>query len=177
MAVAPFTLQLRFVVTCPPDEIAGLLQFAGAETMVKIGRQQTVLLFQSSQFCLQPVNVPDDFFACHGHRLLHRPAGNKPAEDRRRDGDLKSSLCPSSSTNLAVWKVIGRDCSPIYHVTTNLPPVLIVNGDADTLVPLEQSEWFRDKAREYGLPVKIVIHRGDRHRWLTMPFDVGEMAD
>ena len=36
------------------------------------------------------------------------------------------------ATNLAVWKAVGRDSSPIYHITTNLPPVLIHHGDADT---------------------------------------------
>ena len=55
--------------------------------------------------------------------------------------------------------------------------MLILHGEADPLVPLEQSEWFRDKAREYGEPVKIVIHRGGRHGWLMMPFDVRKMAE
>ena len=36
------------------------------------------------------------------------------------------------STNLAVWKVIGHDVSPIYYVRSNLPPILIYHGDADT---------------------------------------------
>ena len=81
------------------------------------------------------------------------------------------------STNLAVWKVIGREASPIYHVTTNLPPVLIVHGDADTLTPLEQSEWFQAKAREVGRPIKLVIHPGGKHGWLTMALDIRKFAD
>jgi acetyl esterase/lipase len=76
------------------------------------------------------------------------------------------------STNLAAWKVIGRDSSPVYHVTTNLPPILIHHGDADTLTPLEQSEWFEAKTREIGRPAKIVIHRGGGHGWLTMLWDI-----
>ena len=81
------------------------------------------------------------------------------------------------STNLAVWKVIGRETSPIYHVTTNLPPVLVVHGDADALTPLEQSEWFEDKAREVGRPIKLVVHPGGKHGWPTMLFDVSKFAD
>lgn len=80
------------------------------------------------------------------------------------------------STNLAVWKVIGRDCSPIYHITTNMPPVLIHHGDADPLTPLEQSEWFQAKAREFGRTVKIVVHPGGAHGWLTMPLDIRKFA-
>ncbi|MEM7384044.1 MAG: alpha/beta hydrolase, partial [Verrucomicrobiota bacterium] len=50
------------------------------------------------------------------------------------------------ATNLEKWKVIGRESSPIYHITPAMPPVLIYQGDADTLTPPEQSEWFRDRA-------------------------------
>jgi acetyl esterase/lipase len=81
------------------------------------------------------------------------------------------------ATNLAIWKVIGRENSPIYHITTNLPPVLIYHGDADTLTPLEQSQWFQEKARETGQTVKIVVHSGGKHGWLTMVFDIRKFAD
>ncbi len=80
------------------------------------------------------------------------------------------------STNMAVWQVIGRETSPIYHVTTNLPPILIHHGDADTLTPLEQSEWFEEKTRAVGRPAKIVVHRGGGHGWLTMLWDIRKFA-
>ncbi len=81
------------------------------------------------------------------------------------------------STNMPVWKVIGRETSPIYHLGSNLPPTLIYHGDADTLVPLEQSEWFQQKARELGRTVEIVVHPGGSHGWLTMPLDIREFAN
>ena len=80
------------------------------------------------------------------------------------------------STNLAVWKVIGRDLSPIYHLTSNLPPVLIFHGDADTLVPLDQSERFQAQARAAGGTVELVVHPGGHHGWLTMVWDVRQFA-
>jgi len=81
------------------------------------------------------------------------------------------------STNLAVWKVIGREVSPIYHITSNLPSVLIIHGDADTLTPLEQSEWFVARAREVGREVKLVVRPGKKHGWLTMVWDIRRFAD
>ena len=80
-------------------------------------------------------------------------------------------------TNLPVWKVIGRESSPIYHITTSLPPVLIIHGDADTLTPLEQSERFQAKAREKGREVELVVQPGGKHGWLTMLFDIRRFAD
>ena len=82
-----------------------------------------------------------------------------------------------TATNLAVWRAIGRESSPIYHITTNLPPVLIYHGDADTLTPLEQSQWFQAKGREAGRAVQVVVHRGGKHGWPSMVFDVRKFAD
>lgn len=81
------------------------------------------------------------------------------------------------ATNLPTWKVIGREVSPIYHITSNLPPILIYHGDADTLTPLEQSEWFQARAKEAGRQVEIVVHPGGRHGWLTMVLDIRRFAD
>ena len=81
------------------------------------------------------------------------------------------------STNLAVWKVIGHEMSPIYYITTNLPPVLIYHGDADTLVPLEHSERFQEAARALGCTVEVRVHHGGKHGWLTMARDVEQFAE
>jgi acetyl esterase/lipase len=81
------------------------------------------------------------------------------------------------STNLATWKVIGRETSPIYFVSSNLPPILIYHGDKDTLVPLEQSERFQNVAHAYGGTVDVRVHRGGKHGWLTMPWDIRRFAD
>jgi acetyl esterase/lipase len=80
------------------------------------------------------------------------------------------------STNLTVWKVVGREMSPIYYVHSNLPPILIYHGDADTLVPLDQSERFQQDARKLGCTVELVVHHGGKHGWLSMVWDIRRFA-
>jgi acetyl esterase/lipase len=82
-----------------------------------------------------------------------------------------------NATNLAVWKVIGRELSPIYYVSSNLPPTLIYHGDADTLVPLDQSERFQAEARKLGRTVELVVHHGGKHGWLSMLWDIRQFAN
>ena len=75
------------------------------------------------------------------------------------------------------WQRIGHDSSPIFYVTPAMPPVLIYHGDADTLVPLEQSQRFQARAKEVGLNVPVVVHAGGKHGWTTMIFDEWAFVD
>ncbi len=91
--------------------------------------------------------------------------------------------------DLPVWQVTGREMSPIYHVTSNLPPTAIFHGDADTLVPLDQSERFVRQARDAGATVELTVHPGfghgitggpllrDLRALLTMLADLERFAD
>ncbi len=79
--------------------------------------------------------------------------------------------------NLPAWQVTGHDLSPIYYLSSNLPPTLIYHGDADTLVPLDQSQRFQARARELGRTVELVVHPGGHHGWPTMLWDVRKFAD
>jgi len=81
------------------------------------------------------------------------------------------------ATDMEKWKKIGRDCSPIFHVTEDLPPTLICHGDADTLVPLTQSERFQKRAAECGHEVKLIVHPGGEHGWPTMMWDALNFVD
>lgn len=80
-------------------------------------------------------------------------------------------------TNLTAWKEIGHSLSPRRLVHTNLPPTLIFHGDADTLTPLEQSEWYQADARDLGQTVDIRVHPRGQHGWPTMLLDLRHFAD
>lgn len=79
--------------------------------------------------------------------------------------------------DLEKWKVVGRECSPIYFVNDKLPPTLIYHGDADTLVPLDQSERFCKAADALGCNTKLVVHPKGEHGWPSMILDLEKFAD
>jgi acetyl esterase/lipase len=60
-----------------------------------------------------------------------------------------------------------KSISPINFVTENAPPLLIIHGDADKLVPVQQSHAFKAKYEELKRPVKLIIQPGAPHTfWL-----------
>ena len=81
------------------------------------------------------------------------------------------------ATNMATWKIIGRDLSPIDHVRIKMPPILIYHGDADVLIPLDQSERFQARARQLGNVVELIVHKGGGHGWLSMIWDIHSFAE
>ncbi len=61
---------------------------------------------------------------------------------------------------------LGREISPIYYVTSKLPPTLIIHGDADKDVPLQQSESFVLAAQKVGAPqIELIVRPGKGHGW------------
>jgi acetyl esterase/lipase len=72
---------------------------------------------------------------------------------------------------------IGRQISPIYHVTADDPPMLIVHGDKDLLVPFQQAQIFIAKVKEAGVPAQLVVKEGAAHGWADWQQDVVAMAD
>jgi acetyl esterase/lipase len=74
-------------------------------------------------------------------------------------------------------KDILRRISPIAHVTADDAPTLIIHGDKDHLVPLQQSEIMVAKLKEAGVPAKLIVKKDCDHGWITMVKDTQTFAD
>ena len=72
---------------------------------------------------------------------------------------------------------IGRSISPANHVSPDDPPTLIMHGDADQLVPIQQSERIVAKLRAAKVPVSLVVKHGAVHGWGGMDKDLEAFAD
>jgi len=72
---------------------------------------------------------------------------------------------------------IGKQISPVYHVTKDDPPTLIIHGDADKLVPIQQSEIIIEKLKKAGVPSKLIVKKDAAHGWPKLVNDVAQLAD
>ena len=72
---------------------------------------------------------------------------------------------------------IGRQISPITHVTPDDPPALIIHGDADSLVPIQQAEVIVAKFKQAGVPAELVVKKGAAHGWPGMDKDLAAIVD
>jgi len=66
---------------------------------------------------------------------------------------------PSNASAAAAYAA----ASPITHVDADSPPVLLLHGDADVLVPISQSEAMEQALRTVGVPVRLVRIPGGVH--------------
>jgi acetyl esterase/lipase len=60
---------------------------------------------------------------------------------------------------------IAKEISPINAVSSDDPPVVIIHGDKDVLVPKQQSESIIAKFKEVKVPCNLIIKEGGGHGW------------
>jgi acetyl esterase/lipase len=80
-------------------------------------------------------------------------------------------------TNLDRILEIGRQISPVSHASSDDPPTLIIHGDADLLVPIQQAEVILEKLKSSGVETKLVVKKGGGHGWTDWFKDTATIAD
>ncbi len=90
--------------------------------------------------------------------------------------DFKPAFGPQADTPEGRQK-LGHEISPIYFITSNMPPTLIIHGNADPLVPIQQSESFVQRAKEAGATAELIVKEGKSHGWPNWQGDMASCAD
>jgi acetyl esterase/lipase len=67
--------------------------------------------------------------------------------------------------------------SPARRVNGDCPPCLLIHGDADTVVPLQQSEVLLAALKKAGVAADLIVKKGGGHPWLTLHEEVQVLAD
>lgn len=103
---------------------------------------------------------------------------SEPGDDGvgvNKTAQFKPAFGPRSDTAEERQKY-SKEISPIEFVRSNMPPILIVHGDADRLVPLYQAQIFEKRVKELGSPIKLVVKPGKDHGWSGMDKDMDDFA-
>jgi acetyl esterase/lipase len=72
---------------------------------------------------------------------------------------------------------IVKQNSPLYAVSSDDPPVLIIHGDADRTVPLQQSESIIKQLEKSNIPNRLIIKKGGGHGWSNSSLDEQNFVD
>ncbi|MEI7652166.1 MAG: alpha/beta hydrolase [Verrucomicrobiota bacterium] len=104
-----------------------------------------------------------------------------------KDGDSKEGIGPLTTRAPAFGPIVdtaegrdraGHELSPFYWINSKQPPVYIVQGDADPLVPYSQALRFLAKATEVGAKAEVLIRMGGGHGgWVEMADDNVRMSE
>ncbi len=97
-----------------------------------------------------------------------------PFDFHELDSKSKSFVSVTDETRR---REIGKQISPVYSVTKDDAPALIIHGDADKLVPIQQAEVMVARLKEAGVPAELVVKEGRMHGWLGMEKDIVTFAD
>lgn len=102
-----------------------------------------------------------------------KDAFKAPFDFHAWNAELKKSEPVDEATRLK----IAREISPVYAVDKSDAPTLLIHGDKDGLVPLQQSELIVAKFKEAGVPCELVVKPGAAHGWPSLKDDVKLLAD
>ena len=103
----------------------------------------------------------------------------EPGRDAVGAGTLKDfrSAFGAGTEDVEYRQTLGKKISPIYHVHAGMPPILLIHGDADKLVPIQQSQIFAAKCGELKSPITLITRPGKAHGWADIGTDLKEVAD
>jgi acetyl esterase/lipase len=102
-------------------------------------------------------------------------SGFKPPFDFQEQDSKTNVFRPI--TDEAKIQELGRKVSPVYHVSADDPPTLIIHGDKDFLVPIQQAEIIVDKLKAAGVEAKLVVKKDAGHGWPDWHKDMATIAD
>jgi acetyl esterase/lipase len=102
----------------------------------------------------------------------------KPGESAVGEGILKDfrSAFGEVPKDPEAKRRFAESISPIYHVRSGVPPVFLLVGDQDKLVPMQQSELFLERVKAAGGVGEIEVRPGQGHGWKDWENDVERFA-
>ena len=90
---------------------------------------------------------------------LFNPDGRPGFRDRFGARIIKTGA--SQEARVAAF----REVSPVNYLDANSPPLLMMQGDKDTTIPVHHAHYMKERADAAKAPVEIVIVQNSGHNW------------
>lgn len=65
-----------------------------------------------------------------------------------------------------------REVSPVNYLSKDSPPLLMIQGDKDTTIPVKHAHYMKQKASEVEAPVEIMIIKNSGHNWRKVDAEI-----
>lgn len=101
---------------------------------------------------------------------LRYPEGIRLIVDEFGPADLVAFQKDQPAVGI-VSKRIRKQESPTEWVSAGMPPMIIWHGDADTMVPISQSEILIEKIKSVGGQVRLNVVPGADHGYINLSMD------
>lgn len=85
--------------------------------------------------------------------------------------------CGVAGKTEAQKKAAARAISPVYYVKPGLPPFLVIVGDADSVIPWQQSRKLVETLQKAGDSAKLIVKHGGDHTWPKVQVEIGKLAN
>ena len=92
------------------------------------------------------------------------------------DLDTKTGARKPLTTRGDILQVL-REMSPVAHVTPGDPPTILIHGDQDRAVPVEQSRSLIARLSDARVPAQLVVREGVGHAYPGWEADTKLIAD
>jgi acetyl esterase/lipase len=106
---------------------------------------------------------------------------------RKRDGSVDPTfqfydLDPKTGARRSITAAeeeirMLREYSPLTHVTAGDPPTVLIHGDQDKAVPVQQSRRLVERLNDAKVPARLVVREGVAHAYPGWEADTALIAD
>ena len=142
----------------PVDKVSGRVQAAAVfyppTDFINFGKQNTTATINQAALVFTGVAAAFDFKVWN---------------------DTTRTFVPITNTEKRLQ--IAKEISPINSVSSDDPPVLIIHGNKDVLVPMQQAESIIAKLKTANVPANLIIKEGGGHGWRDRDVDEKNFVD
>jgi dipeptidyl aminopeptidase/acylaminoacyl peptidase len=108
--------------------------------------------------------------------LMQKRDGNVDPTFQFYDADAKTDARRPLTEREEVMRML-QEYSPVAHVTADAPPTMLIHGDQDKAVPVQQSRRLIERLNEANVPARLVVREGVGHAFPGWEADAALIAD